>query len=501
MVAKRNSVRSLLTTETHTLTTAALQNSCWVYVADDLSEEYRAFLMMGVRGLQHYADEGSRTVYSRCVSEPEASDSSIDITFVHRAGAIVRPAPPVDAYLRVLRSPSRAAACYFAYASSLGIGVSVSQVLIQTVVGPFVWGDKAVLPYRSCSPRLDAAPYLLGDTSTLPTLEPLDVAQIVSCGAIIAERLLTALGATITGFANNAKVAMVDVLGAITGLVSSADQSRALISSILSANHPSSVGLHWVDPFRPEVSEGFDRCVHAYRRHHGLLTQFSKSPVRSLQPLLYGGVEMSAGVPGGAMASTRYVETVVYQIVATGIVTCESERLTQGTVPNMALLGHLTAWRPQYNWVRYSARGSAPSKPVATQSADPGPADAQPEVVSKQSPPHHFSAVAPETSTNPIAPVRGMEHVERPSSAGPRVASPTPSVASAATEPISSRVAAAFAGGGSEAGTVRFTSAKPEVPVPRPRPMATSSGATRETAHSKSSSGSSGKVTTTGGTL
>lgn len=360
---------SVLTAELASLQYNVLEESSWFYIADDLSPEYRAFLTMAAKGVWHYVSPGTETIYSRCVSEVEVGLSDKPINFVRRSGNMAAPQPPAAAFVRVLASPSLAAACYYAYADSLGIGLEASQVLLQTMFGPHFWGKRAYLPYKALHPKTDAAVYLLRNVSSVARLSLGDLNHMLGDMAILSTRVMAGLGSVLTSYTCDKKVAMPNVVAAMVGLVTDPSAAKSLLLQVHSHVNAGYAGLEWVECFRQDTDAAFDRAVTAYKLHHGLLTQYYKAPVSILKGLLFSGVEMSNEVPGSKYSTVPYIDLVVYQIMGSGVLSVQSEQLTSADLANVHMLGAVSAWRALYSWVRYSpvsVRSSTPASENST---------------------------------------------------------------------------------------------------------------------------------------
>lgn len=203
----RDHMQSILTASLPLIRLAGLRNSSWWYIGSELSPLYRAFLIMGARGLHHYTT--ADTVYASLVSEPEVSVlETTNIVFPRKTGQLAPEAvaPHVDDYLRVLDNPELALSFYNAYAQSVGLVHEASEVLLQTAIGPFVWGEVATMPYRSASPKMDGAAYLFTENTSKAHLNILNVESIVSRAAIVGQGYKVGAAALVGSFKRNSKV-------------------------------------------------------------------------------------------------------------------------------------------------------------------------------------------------------------------------------------------------------------------------------------------------------
>ncbi|AXP19677.1 hypothetical protein [Colletotrichum fructicola chrysovirus 1] len=353
--------RSLLTAELPNITTQELQEDSWWYVGDDLSEDYRAFLAMAARGLQHFTSAQTDTVYSNCVTEAEVIEQQI--TFVRKNGTVPSPQPGGGAFLKVLSSPDLAAAYYYTYAASLGIGHSATQILAHACIGPHLWASEAILPYRCEAPKLDAGIYLVRETAVVDQLQLADVQALVNHSAVFARKALAGLGAVITSYRNSKKTDVQQTMQRMVGVLAAPEQSRSLLRRVHSCLNPGYLGLEWLDPFRPSVERGWERCVEAYRLAHTLLSQFHRPPTRTLKSLFTTGVAMSGVVPGSKAEVASYAELVVYQVLAGEAISCESELVRNDFVDDFEPLAMYSHWHALLRFVRYHTKPVAVPKP------------------------------------------------------------------------------------------------------------------------------------------
>jgi hypothetical protein len=413
--------RDILTAETPLITATSLMQDCWVYTADEASPAYKAFLTMGVRGLQHYVTKETQTIYSRLVSDPEASGERI--TFVRKSG-IASGAPAVADYVQALVSPDLVHGFYMAYAGSLGMRHQASQVLIQTMLGPHLWGERAVLPYRYSHPRLDAATYLLqagGGAEHSHAIVGLN--RLVETAPIIAARFKAAVGSLLGGFQGGGGVALADVVAQVVGVVSNAEQARAMLRNVWACVSGGYAALEWINPFTSDVSAAFDAFILSYRNHSQLLAQCRKTPSSAMAALFSSGVDMTHAIPGVNLTAdgvSRFAETLIYQTLAGVPLKCRCEPDTAGMLgPNVALLGVARAWQAVVHWVKYTVK-----TPTVASAKAPVILETQPEA----KPAPGFVHVIPQTRTE-VTPSEGGTVVPIP-----RVMSPQRHVRTASSD-------------------------------------------------------------------
>lgn len=367
--------RTLLTAETPNLPIADFEQDCWLYISDELDPTYRAFLVMGVKGLHHYAGANSSSVYSRLVSDPEVTTERI--TFVRKSGELPAVTPGVGDYVSVLQSPEICLAYYYAYANSFGIGHAATQVLCQVALGPHIWGDRATLPYRPGVPKLDAATYLLRPADVAPPATiPRNFKGLVLSGPVIAAKFLAGVGAVVTSFGGGRAVSVADVMAQVVGVMSNHDQARALLRRVWAHVCSGYLALEWVNPFQTHVPDAHDACVRAFREGAVLLAQHRSAPVASMAPLFSGGVDMQDAMIGGNYrgdADCRYNESLIYQVVAGMPLQCKCEAYTAGMYgPRPDALGLVRSWCAVISWVRYSSKNQRPAdKHTAVKPAPP----------------------------------------------------------------------------------------------------------------------------------
>lgn len=399
MMSKEN-MRSLVTAEMPTITALEFTNDAWLYVKDEMDPRYRAFLTMGARGLHHFVAPGQETVYSRLQSEPEVLAQRI--TFVRMCGEFAPVAPGLDAYLGVLSSFPLAVSYYYAYANSLGLGHQATQVLLQTALAPHVWGPSAALPYRASHPRLDAATYLLRPSQVAPDVQcPTDIGRLVDATPLLATRLMSSLGALLTGFTAGRMVSLTEVLTQVAGVISEQGQARALMQQVLRYSSSGYAALEWIVPFSADPGDGFHRVVAAYRTGLQLLGQTRAAPVQSLSPLFASGVDMQDAMlasPFKHGGMVGYVESLVYQLLAGVPVKCASEQDTPASYgPNPAALGVVRSWKAVVTWVRYR-RTAKKRRSVGSASGSRQEEQAGEQPLPEPRAPLSFLQQAPETS-------------------------------------------------------------------------------------------------------
>ncbi|ALO50152.1 ORF4, partial [Penicillium janczewskii chrysovirus 2] len=398
----RTMVSNLLTAELPTVSLPDYQAKCWVYIADELDPRYRAFLWMGVRGMHHYVADDQHSMYSSLESGPEALTE--EVCFVRQSGD--SPAPPTaDDFLAVLSNPELALAYYYAYASSVGVNHASTQVLLQTVHMPYLScdGENYVLPYCSRSPKLDGATYLLRPTGAIPPSQVLlNAGRVVYSAPLVCQRFWTGVGALLGGFAGGRGVSTPDVIAQAVGIMSDRVTSREVLRSVWACVSGGYAALEWMDPFASSVNGAYELAIEAYRKHVHLLAQARTTPGRVLAPVFTTGVDMTDAIPGlGAHGSgeARYLESVVYGLIAAEPVRCWFEPSAAVSQQAAAASQLARSWRAVVTWVRYSAEEIAKPKPRRSSSQARGPAPEITRVDTPTVPVLSFAHIVPPTTS------------------------------------------------------------------------------------------------------
>lgn len=343
----RGHMRSVLTASLPLIRLAGLRNSSWWYIGSELSPLYRAFLIMGARGLHHYTT--ADTVYAGLVSEPEVSVlETTNIVFPRKTGQLTPEAvaPHVDDYLRVLDNPELALSFYNAYAQSIGLVHEASEILLQTAVGPFVWGEVATMPYRSASPKMDGAAYLFTENTSKAHLNILNVESIVSRAAIVGQGYKAGAAALVGSFKRNSKVLTSDVLARTMGALSDGVQARTLGAEVWLSMAGCAAGLEWVHPF-DNVQVGVADAISAFRSVGWLLAWFNRVPTVAMEGVFDRGVPMSGGIIGeGDYRGDHYKELLIFQLAQGRPLQLMSESYAQAvlTPAEYATMGSMRAW-------------------------------------------------------------------------------------------------------------------------------------------------------------
>jgi hypothetical protein len=349
---------SMLAVNTPSLTAQELRRNSYHYLHTDLSSEYRAFLVMGARGVQHYVGRG-RTAYSACITEPEVGSENL-LVFVRVAGELGRVAvvPPVDAYLRVLDNPDVCLSMYYAYAVSMGLGASASHVLAQTAVCPHMWGREAVSIYKMCRPKLDACRYVIRQTREAAVGVVGDVRQLVYQSAYIACAIKAGIGALLTSFKAGRDVSGVEVLEKNVSRVADADSGRSVLLAMHQCFQQGNIGLSWLTPFSYDVQAGLRECVSAWRHQGILVCAYNIAPVSALSSVVHTGVEMHNAILGCGMVRdvNQFAQAVVSSLAAGEELPCMCESLTGATLARLEpYIRRLREWKPVAAIVHYAA--------------------------------------------------------------------------------------------------------------------------------------------------
>lgn len=367
--AQKNSERSTMSEKQHmrSVLTAALplipqdtfRRTSWWYLGSELAPQYRAFLIMGARGLHHYASVD--TVYAGLLSEPEVHLPSVTpIVFSRKTGQLTdqQVAPDVAHYLQVLNNPELALSYYNAYARSIGLVHQAAEILLQTAVGPFVWNETATLPYRSVGPKMDGAAYLLAENETRSHLNLLSVERIVCAAAVLGKGYLAGMASMIGGFKRNGKVRVDEVLSRVVGALSDGVQARALGAEVWAHLAGVTSALEWVHPF-DNVQVGVTNCIRAFREAGWLLAWYKCVPSEALRGVFDKGVPMSDAVFGESdYRGEHYKELVIYQLAQGKPLQLMSESYAQAvlTPQEYQTLGRMKSWVAVCRPVRFMSR-------------------------------------------------------------------------------------------------------------------------------------------------
>lgn len=371
-MSERDHMRSVLTASLPMVRPEGLERCSWWYIGSELSPLYRAFLVMGARGLQHYADANS--VYAALVSEPEVSlPESTNIVFTRKTGQLLdsEVAPHVDDYMRVLDNPELALSFYNAYAQSIGLVHEASEVLLQTAIGPFVWGEVATMPYRSASPKMDGAAYLFTENTSKAHFNILNVESLVARAALTGKGYLAGAAALVGSFKRTGKTLTSDVLARTMGALSDGVQARTLSAEVWACLAGCSASLEWVHPF-DNVQVGVSRCMRAFRASGWLIAWYNCAPAAALDGVFDRGVQMSGGVVGEkGYRGNHYRETLIFQLARGRPLQLMSESYAQAvlTPAEYQAMGNMKSWLAVCRPVRFAARekDKPSAKPTAEQ--------------------------------------------------------------------------------------------------------------------------------------
>lgn len=282
---------SITTGDTPHLTEAQINNYAYAYNHTEQSPQYRAFLAMGLRGVGHYAIPG--TIYSDGDYPVECAVNH-PITFVRVGGPPpANVAPDPAHYTAVLSNPGLALSYYWAYAYSMGLGRVAGAILAQASVAPHIWGSAAVAPYKNCTPKLDAAAYLLLPDQETAHVTADSARELVANAAVLSEAYLAGIGATLLSARDSGHQDTALMMRAVTEKLSDPETRRGAMLSITSRLCPGGVGMEWLSPFSYDVLDGTERCIRAWRNHGFLLALYDTSPVAALAPLFSTGVPMN----------------------------------------------------------------------------------------------------------------------------------------------------------------------------------------------------------------
>lgn len=348
MLPEKNSCDSVFTADCPSLTQNDIDENVFLYTFTDESDDYRAFLTMGVRGVQNYA--GSRdTIYSNTRVEAEAKQGD-NIVFVRVSGQHRETwAPPVEAYLRTLNNPTSCLAYYYAYARSMGLGHIATAILCQAAIGPHIWLADAITPYKNCRPKLDAATYTILPTADKADLALTSATAIVNNAAVIASSIKAGLGALMMGFSAGKDIDAGAVISQVMQRLSDPEMRRSIVHSVTSRYRNGSVGLEWLSPFSYDVHEGVVDCIRAWRTYGYMIADFNKCPLNSLKECLSTGVDMTNSLIGRhtVVKERGYAQLIMCSMAAGAELPGLCELPTVGHLASVqATATRLREWQP-----------------------------------------------------------------------------------------------------------------------------------------------------------
>ncbi|AKP45146.1 hypothetical protein P2 [Fusarium oxysporum f. sp. dianthi mycovirus 1] len=349
-------VQKKLVAETPLLTAAEFDQGHFVYVGNDVSEEYWAFLSMSLLGVQ--ANTGTtQTVYSRMVFDPELRPNEM-LTYVLQTGEQV-PTPATPAVrVSVLNNPTKCLSFYYAYATSMGLAQSASSILRQVALMPFMFKKNAVLPYKAVpEPKADAYMYLLRQTREDIRLNYNTLEVIVYQSPIIADAVKAGLAASAFSYRVRSSHRTNEILAAVKSALADYGMALSTIAGVLADYGGITADLEWINPFSESVDTGLDACIHSYREYGWLLTTYnSLDSIDAFRPAFETGVDMRNAQYGYNINERPYLETLITLSVQGRPWSLESEPLLDAGNPRLQHDARtITHWMAVIQWVRYEA--------------------------------------------------------------------------------------------------------------------------------------------------
>lgn len=352
----KSKMYSILSANTPNLTAADIRTNVYLYTHTDDTEEYRAFLAMGVHGMHNYA--GSfESIYSECRVEAEATLKD-DVVFIRVGGEqpnVV--SPTTGAYLRVLDNPELCVAFYYAYARSMGLGESATAVLIQTAHAPHMWLDQAISPYKNCRPKLDACRYaILPDDDTAYTTLT-STKGLIQTAAITAQAYKAGLGCLVMGFKSGKDVDEKGVVSQWMERLADPELRRTIARAVCNRMNHGNVGLEWFTPFSYDARGGYAECVEAWRESGYLLGLYRTCPVSSVTACFTTGVDMANAMIGKKMVDrpNAYAQVVMCALMAGGQLPGMCEPITTGLANRLnGVAPGLRSWVPVVTVTRFT---------------------------------------------------------------------------------------------------------------------------------------------------
>ncbi|ADU54124.1 hypothetical protein [Fusarium graminearum mycovirus China 9] len=345
-------VRTMFVAETYQMSAAELQQRAFVYVDDDISEEYWAFLAMAMLGINTNVGN-TRTVYSRLVSVSELRGGQ-QLYYVMKSGENTPANISQNACASVLNNPEKCLSFYNAYAQSLGLAQEASSVLRQVAVMPFMFTKNATLPYKAReNPKADAYVYLLRETAEDIRLMYNSVETLVYQAPIIAGAVKAGVAAISMSYRVKNSLNVPSILAAIKEILADPSSCRSTMSAVLCSYGGITADLEWLLPFTEGVDIAMDACVRAYRDCGWLITTYNDlSCLGAYAPAFSTGVDMRNAQFGYDVASRPYLESLIALSTQGLPWTFENESLDGPTLQRAAR--DVVHWEAVIQWDAYS---------------------------------------------------------------------------------------------------------------------------------------------------
>ncbi|QIQ28418.1 P2 protein [Fusarium sacchari chrysovirus 1] len=349
-------VQKKLVAETPLLTAAEFDQGHFIYVGNDVSEEYWAFLSMALLGVQENTGN-TQTVYSRMAFMSELRPNDM-LTYVLQTGEQV-PTPATPAVrVSVLNNPTKCLAFYYAYATSMGLAQAASSLLRQVALMPFMFKKNAVLPYKAVlEPKADAYMYLLRQTREDIRLSYNTLEVIVYQSPIIADAIKAGIAASAFSYRVRSSHRTNEITAAVKSALADYGMALSTLAAILADYGGITADLEWVNPFSESVDIGLDSCIHSYREYGWLLTTYnSLDSIDAFRPAFETGVDMRNAQYGYSINERPYLETLITLSVQGRPWSLESEPLLDAGNPRLQHDARtITHWMAVIQWVRYEA--------------------------------------------------------------------------------------------------------------------------------------------------
>jgi len=377
-----------------------VRDNSWWYINDERDARYRALMILAGRGLSKFVHKDQHTVYSRMHAEPEVKATE-RMVFTTISGVEREQGPEPADFVAILANPDLAMAAYYAYAASVGVGPSATVVLMQAIHGPFLLGQKGILPYYPSPPKLDAMTSLLGQIHHKATHSVSEAMHAHANAALFALQTRVGVGAGITSFSAGSMVDASGHLNSVAAALRSDSAARRMLANINACLRKGSVGLHWLDPFKENETQATNQMVAAYRSNAHLLATYRTQPVEALKQVFTTGVDMHEVVlctSGGTQGT--YQELVALQLTAGLPLLLKCERADRSSLPNEAdrVWDCVRRWRAVCRHVEFKESKHVPVARVTPKPETVGPVEFKTPVLDSKLVPRSRPAAPTESS-------------------------------------------------------------------------------------------------------